>query len=128
MFTLKVTKEDGSIEQSDFKTNDEAVAWQAHLGEIGYVDCTYEIITTQEVLANISRRQIRLALLAINIRATDVVATINSLPDNQKEQAMIAWEDSVSFERLNPVVIGLGQMMGLSSDQLDAVWKAGILL
>ena len=41
---------------------------------------------------------------------------------------MIAWEDSVSFERLNPVVIGLGQMMGLSPEQLDLVWKAGVLL
>ena len=128
MYTLKVTKADGSIEQSDFPTEQECLDWKTHLDEIGYIYESSEVVRKPDMLANISRRQIRLALLAINIRSTDVVATINSLPDNQKEQAMIAWEDSVSFERLNPVVIGLGQMMGLSPEQLDLVWKAGVLL
>jgi len=36
MFNLKVTKQDGSIEQSDFATNQEALDWKIHLESLGY--------------------------------------------------------------------------------------------
>jgi len=125
MFNLKVTKADGSIEQSDFLTEQECLDWQAHLGEIGYTDCTFEIIAYAKPIEDISPRQIRLVLLASGITEASIDGAIAVLESPLKEQAMIAWKYSTSFKRDVPIIAAIGKLLGLSSEQLDALWIKG---
>jgi len=126
MFNLKVTKQDGSIEQSDFKTNQEAIDWQAHLeNDLGYVDCTFLITETKEAIEDISPRQIRMALLSMGLTEAAIDSAISTLSSPSKEQAMIAWKYSTTFKRSEVAVAMIGALLSLSSEQLDGVWKIG---
>ena len=128
MFNLKVTRKDGAIEQSEFATNQEAIEWIDHLVEIGYIDCTYEVTTIDPKIENISPRQLRLALLSLNLTESSIDNTINTLPSPLKEQAMIAWKYSTTFERSAEAVGMIGALLSLNNEQLDDIWKqAGVL-
>lgn len=65
----------------------------------------------------ISPRQIRQALTALNFR-TGVEAAVAAGDQNLKDW----WEFSTSFERNHPEVIAMGTQLGVSPDQLDALW------
>lgn len=125
MFTLKITKADGSIEQSDFPTEQECLDWRNHLDAIGYVYESSEVITVTTILADISPRQIRLALLSLGLTESLVDTAINNFDSPVKEQAMIAWKYSTSFQRTVPTVAAIGALLNLSSEQLDALWTMG---
>lgn len=125
MFTLKITKADGSIEQSDFPTEQECLDWRNHLDAIGYVYESSEVITVTTILADISPRQIRLALLSLGLTESLVDTAINNFDSPAKEQAMIAWKYSTSFQRTVPTVEAIGSVLGLSSEQLDSLWVLG---
>ncbi len=127
MFNLKVTKPDGSIEQSEFATNEEAVSWKTHLEAIGYIG-TFEISSINPPIEDISPRQIRMALLALGLTEAAIDSAINSLSSPQKEQAMISWKYSTTFKRENEAVAAIGALLNLSSEQLDALWKAAVVL
>lgn len=128
MYNLKVTKPDGSIEQSDFQTNQEAIDWQTHLGVLGYVDCTYEISETNPPIEDISPRQIRMALLSLGLAENAIDGAISNLSSPSKEQAQIAWKYSTSFKRDAEAVSIIGSLLSLSSEQLDQIWKIGVNL
>ena len=129
MFNLKVIKQDNSIELSSFATEQEAIDWQAHLvNDLGYADCTFEILQTNPPIEDISPRQIRMALLSLGLTESAIDAAINSLSSPSKEQAMIAWKYSTTFKRENEAVAAIGALLNLSSEQLDALWKAAVVL
>jgi hypothetical protein len=174
MFTLKVTRSNGQIEQSDFATEAECLAHFEHYKALGYwgreeqvihhnetiilheevpavteneieiipavlayeetiaawdetipAEYTYEVLSGTVVLADISPRQIRLALLSIGITEASVDTQIEALNSPIKERAMIAWKYSTSFQRTVPTVAAIGAMLGLSSGQLDELWILG---
>jgi hypothetical protein len=124
MYNLKVTKPDGSIEQSEFVTNEEAVNWQTHLESIGYIG-TFEISSINPPIEDISPRQIRMALLSQGLTEAAIDSAINTLSSPSKEQAMIAWKYSTTFKRSEVAVAMIGALLSLSSEQLDGVWKIG---
>jgi hypothetical protein len=96
--------------------------------EIVPIQFTWEIVEVNPPLADISPRQIALALLSIGITESQVIAAINQLPSPQKEQGIIAWNRSNYFVRTEPAVTMIGQLMGLSNQQLDDIWKLGVTL
>ena len=188
MFTLKVTKQNGSTEQSDFATNVECTAHFEFYKALGYwgkeqetvhhdeiiihheevpaitearlesgvvvvvlieeaipardeviaawdevipVDYTYSITEQAEPIADISPispRQIRLALLASGITEASIDGVIAALESPLKEQAMIAWKHSISFQRHVPIIAAIGKLLGLNAEQLDVLWIAGKVL
>jgi hypothetical protein len=68
---------------------------------------------------SITMRQARLALLKLNLLDT-VNAALNSIPDKkEKEAALIEWEYAQTVDRHSPLVISLGQVLGLSDSDLD---------
>lgn len=140
MFILKVTnKQTGQVEQSDFQTEAECETHKLALEAMGYsltdskdengniVPALYsfEIVNSKNPIGPISPRQIRLALLAIGITDSSIESAINMLSSELKDQAMIAWKYSTSFERNQPAVDMIGTIAGLNSEQLDALWIAG---
>lgn len=86
---------------------------------------TYEIVSVTPILEDISPRQIALALLSMGITESNVIGAIGQLPSPLKEQGMIAWNRSNYFVRTEPAVTMIGQLMGLTSSQLDQVWTIG---
>ena len=73
----------------------------------------------------IIRAQLRLALDAAGLTAA-VDAAIAAGPAALR----IMWEDSQSYHRQHPLVIGVQQALGKSDAELDALWQAamGIVL
>lgn len=71
----------------------------------------------------VSMRQARLALRdAGKLAAVD--AAIDALPEPQRSEARIEWEYSTEVQRLNGFVAALGPALGLSSEQIDALFIA----
>lgn len=126
MKILKVTNlSNGNIEQSDFQSEQECLDHKAYLETIGY-DFTnthsFEILSGFNKFNPISPRQIRLALLSLGVSQEMVKSQIDLLPSPTNQQALIAWEYSTYFERNAPLVESLGLALGLTIEQLDALW------
>lgn len=79
-------------------------------------------------LAPLTRRQFKLILSERGF--LDRVATaLNQITDPQlKAKATIEWEDSATFERLNPTLLLLYPLMGLKEAEVDKLWEAGLKL
>jgi hypothetical protein len=69
----------------------------------------------------ISRAQLRLALDAAGLTAA-VEAAIAAGPAALR----IMWEDSQSYHRHHPMVLGVQQALGKSDAELDALWQAAM--
>lgn len=69
----------------------------------------------------VTMRQARLALLGAGLLA-QVETAIDALSSPQKEAARIEWEYSQEVHRDRPFVQALGAAMGLSNEQLDALF------
>lgn len=73
-------------------------------------------------LLPLTRRQLRRGLLSLGVRTADVEEKIAALPDDQREIALIDWQDASEYERTHPLVSMLGAAFGLTEAQIDAAW------
>jgi hypothetical protein len=73
------------------------------------------------VPVQVTMRQARLALLAHNM-LSQIDTAIASLPSPQKEEAQIEWDYSSTVVRDRELVVMIGQALGLSSSDLDALF------
>lgn len=79
------------------------------------------------VPSSITPRQARLALLGAGMLAT-VEGAFAQLPEPQKTAASIEWEYATSIERTSPLVSQFGPMLGLTEQQIDALFIQGAAL
>lgn len=79
------------------------------------------ISSTPIVFGEISRAQLRLALEAAGLTAA-VEAAIAAGPASLR----IMWEDSQTFHRNHPMVLGVQQAVGKTVEELDALWVAAM--
>lgn len=88
--------------------------------------------TAQELrvaMPELSRRQLRLGLLAAGITSTQVTGEIDAMPEgNAKETARIEWEDATVYQRTHPLIQTIGAALGLSPEQIDDMWMAASAL
>lgn len=77
----------------------------------------------QVVPETVTMRAARRALLDAGLLA-QVDAAIDTLPSPQKEQARIDWEYGQVVERHSPFVAALAPALGLTDDDLDALFLA----
>lgn len=76
------------------------------------------------VVASVTMRQARLALLNANM-LDQVEAAINAIPDQtQRKAAKIEWEYAATVNRQHQWVQNLSASLGLSDAQLDALFEA----
>lgn len=85
------------------------------------------IISKIIVPSSVTMRQARLALFAVG-KLAQVEAAINSLPEPQKSEAKIEWEYSGEVLRDKPFVKSLGAALGLSDNDLDALFIEAVKL
>lgn len=71
----------------------------------------------------LTRRQLRLGLLANGITTAQVEAVIAAIPDEiDRETAQIEWADASTYSREHPLVNQIGAAMGLTPEQIDVMW------
>ena len=75
----------------------------------------------------VTMRQARLALLGAGL-LSQVDAAIDALPEPQKSAARIEWDYSSEVHRSRPFVQQLGHALGLSDEQLDALFTQAATL
>lgn len=83
--------------------------------------------TPPVVPAEITMRQARLVLLGAGL-LSGVQTAIDGLPEPQRSAANIEWEFSNTLQRRNPFVLTLGPALGLSAEQIDALFIQGAAL
>lgn len=76
---------------------------------------------------SVTMRQARLALLGAGL-LPNVTTAINALASPQKEAAQIEWEYSQTVERNRAFVLLLGAALGLTSAQLDDLFRQAAAL
>lgn len=75
----------------------------------------------------VSQRQLRLAMLAAGINPATITAAINAISDPaQKAGAAVEWEYAAWFERQHPLIASLSAGLGLSSEDVDNLFRAAI--
>jgi len=79
------------------------------------------------VPAAVTMRQARLALLGANLLSS-VDTAIDALPEPTKSAARIEWEYSNELQRGNALVAALTPALGLTSEQVDALFIAASTL
>lgn len=80
-------------------------------------------------LAPLTRRQLRLGLLANGITTADVEAAIAATPDAMdRAVAEIEWADASAYERDHHLIEQVGTALGLSPEQIDTMWETALAL
>jgi hypothetical protein len=75
-------------------------------------------------IAPITRRQLRLWLVRNGVTTLQVETVIAAIqPDQAREEAWIEWQDASSYERTNPLVVQVGQALGLTDAQMDDAFR-----
>lgn len=86
--------------------------------------------TVEEVRAAmppLSARQLRLGLVSNGISTAQVQTTLEAMvagPD--KEKALIEWEYATTFNRTHPLISTVGAALGLTDEQIDAMWQGAL--
>lgn len=75
------------------------------------------------VPASVTRRQAKQALFLAG-KLTAIESTIAGMADPAKTLADIYWQDSQTFDREHPMIADLGAAVGLSSGDIDDLFRA----
>ncbi|OAP35812.1 hypothetical protein AU381_16635 [Sinorhizobium glycinis] len=77
----------------------------------------------------LTARQLRLGLLEGGISPSQVSAAIVAMPTGaDKDRAQIEWEYAVTVGRTHPLISNIGAALGLTDEQIDAMWGAAARL
>ena len=69
-----------------------------------------------------------IAAVATGALPPTMAAFINQLPADQRFAARMALQGATTFLRTNPLVETFGEMQGMTSEQIDDLWRAASLL
>lgn len=76
----------------------------------------------REGMTPISKRQLRLTLVRNGISLSELDAAIDTMGD----EAIIEWNDSSEYRRLNPLLNQVAEYLELSQEQVDAMWQQAL--
>lgn len=77
----------------------------------------------------LTRRQFRLALVTNGYNLADIEALIDQIEDPmQRTIAQIEWQDATEFERTNPTLLKMAELMQITTAQVDQIWAFGLSL
>ena len=72
----------------------------------------------------LTRRQFRLALVTNGYSLADIETLIAQIEDDMQRQIIqIEWQDATTFIRTSPNLLFMANLMGLSTEQVDALWS-----
>ncbi|WP_373413718.1 hypothetical protein [Ensifer aridi] len=86
--------------------------------------------TAEEIRAampQLTARQFRLGLVSSDITPSQVQACLEAMPQGiDRDKALIEWEYATTFNRMHPLIATVGAALGLTDEQIDAMWTAAI--
>ncbi|WP_434156457.1 hypothetical protein RWA02_00060 [Sinorhizobium meliloti] len=75
-------------------------------------------------LPSLTTRRLRLGLLNNGFTPSQVTAAIEAMQEGpEKEVAKIEWEYATTFNRMHPMIGAIAAALGVSDDQIDAMWS-----
>ncbi len=74
------------------------------------------------VPTQVTAKQLNLALLGAGVSLSNIDAIIDQMPEPEKSYAKVSWEKASLFERNHPMINSLGAALGLTTEQIDAVF------
>lgn len=75
----------------------------------------------------LTARQLRLGLFSNGIALSQVQATLDAMPAGaDRDKAQIEWEYATTFNRTHPLIATVSAALGLSDEQIDAMWMAAV--
>lgn len=106
---------------------------------VNQMEFEYERATNEEVIIdpdpvdptpqNLTARQLRLGLITNGISTSTVDAAIAAIEDaTEREIAQTEWEYASTFERTHPLITKVGLALGLTEEQIDAMWLSAATL
>lgn len=123
---------EGRIVFSDLTYSEPAPSSNHQWNGVGWVDPRTEEEKELDRLSSfkpLKRRQFMRALVLNGFNLDDIETMINSIEDVQTRQlAMIDWKDATEFERTDQTLLMMGQMLNLTTEQIDAMWQMGLTL
>ena len=86
-------------------------------------DYVWAVTYESPSLPVLTRRQFMRTLVLNQFDLDDIEAKIRTIEDAQERQlALIDWHDATEFERNNQTMIMMIDLLGLTNDQVDALW------
>lgn len=77
----------------------------------------------------ISKRQLSLALVRNGYSLLVINTTIATMPAGQaRDEAEIEWSAATTFTRLNPTLLAIAAILGISDTKLDAMWAQALTI
>lgn len=77
----------------------------------------------------LTRRQFRMVFILNGYDLEAIRQQILAIEDTQtKELTLIEWEDATTFERDNASLVMMAEMMGMSDDQVNAMWEQALTI
>ncbi|EXA68372.1 hypothetical protein J504_0412 [Acinetobacter baumannii 348935] len=92
-------------------------------------DYVWAVTHESPSLPILTRRQFMRTLVLNQFDLDDIEAKIRTIEDAQERQlALIDWHDATEFERNNQTMIMMIDLLGLTNDQVDALWSQALTL
>lgn len=84
--------------------------------------------TIEEIRSSMPQKspvEFRLMLDGLGFDNSDVEAAIGMITDPAEQRtALIHWEYATYFERVNPFIDGIGELLGMTPEDIDDHWTA----
>lgn len=80
------------------------------------------VSTPAPVPASVTRAQARAALFKAGLLDT-IDAYVGGLTGDDGRLTQIWWADALNFERASPTIAAIGTVLGLTSDQIDGLFR-----
>lgn len=85
---------------------------------------SHQFVNPDFKIESVTKLQLKLALIDFGIMPSSVLLAINQIENvTVKETFLTLWSDAVFFERNDPSLISMAGTLGLTSDQIDALFR-----
>ena len=84
-----------------------------------------QVETEETVPEKISSRQLRSQLILQGFNLETIEQALNQLPEPNRSLAKVDWEYATNFYRNNPMIVAIGQLLQLTSEQIDEIFRQG---
>ena len=73
----------------------------------------------------ISSRQLRSQLILQGFNLETIEQALNQLPEPNRSLAKVDWEYATNFYRNNAMIVAVGQLLNLTNEQIDEIFRQG---
>jgi hypothetical protein len=76
------------------------------------------------IIESVTKLQLKLALIDFGIMPSSVILAINQIENTTvRETFLTLWSDAIFFERNNESLISMASTLGLTSEQVDTLFR-----